>query len=172
MISRLFLSICIASLLSFMYSNVNGAEINKGVAKLSGQLTDGTSVEAVVQTVKLTSQYPYKGALIWGGDVRGSGNVQMPKSVISLIDLRIGNEKVFIPLSAYSDLGNPMQASLEKAGHGFKITITGGDTATSYKAVLIFDNEHIQRRRVSLGEFPDEVWEETVYSFISKKSTR
>lgn len=65
-----------------------------------------------------------------------------------------------------------MQASLEKAERGFKLTISGGDAATSYRAVLVFDYEHIQRRKVTHGEFPDEVWEETVYSFISKNSKR
>lgn len=171
MIVRIFLSIVgIVSLLSVMPSYVSSADFIQGIAKLSSQLTDGSSVQVEVRTMKLTPQYPYKNAFMWGGDMRGRDEVLMPKTVITAMDVRINNEKIFLPLSAYSDLGNPYQVSLEKAERGFRLVITGrGGTATSYKAVLEFNHENIQRRKVTLDVFPDEVWEETVYSFISNK---
>lgn len=95
MIMRLFLSImCISILLSIALSDANGAEFIRGVAKLSGQLTDGVSVKVEVRTMKLTPQYPFKDAFLWGGDVRGAGEVLMPKTAIAAIDVRIGNEKI------------------------------------------------------------------------------
>jgi len=150
-----------------MPSYAISADLVQGIAKLKGQLTDGTTVKAELRTIKVTPKYPYKHAFMWGGD-----ETAVPKTVITAIDVRIGSEKIFVPLSAYSDLGDPHQTSLENMEHGFKLIITGGDAAVSYKAVLVFDKENIQRRKVTHGEFPDEVWEETVYSFISKDDER
>ncbi len=146
-------------------------EFIQGVAKLSNQLADGTSVKIEVRSKKLMPKYPYERAFLWGGDMMGKDKVIMPKTIISMVDIKVGNESVLVPLSAYSDLGNPYQILFEKTKRGFRLIIEGeGGTDTSYKAVLEFSDDNIQRRKVVLGVFPQEVWEETVYSFISRNN--
>ncbi|MCC7201063.1 MAG: hypothetical protein IT393_00120 [Nitrospirae bacterium] len=163
-----FSNVIITTLAIVMPTFVNGAEFIQGVVQLGGQLRDGTAVKIDMRTVKLTPQYPYAHAFMWGGDFESRSEVIMPKNVIAAINIQIGNEKMFVPLSAYSDLGNPYQASFEKTDRGFRLIIAGrGGTSTPYKAVLEFNNENIQRRRITLDIFPDEVWEETEYSFKS-----
>lgn len=165
----LFFSTMIVMALSMVVPPfVDGAEFVQGVARLSGQLKNGTTVKIEIRTMKLTPQYPYAHAFVWGGDFESRSEVIMPKNVIAAIDIQIGDEKMIVPLSAYSDLGNPYQASFEKTDRGFRLIIAGrGGTSTPYTAVLEFNNENIQRRKVTLDIFPDEVWQETEYSFKS-----
>ena len=77
----------------------------------------------------------------------------------------IGNKKVFVPLSAYSDLANPSNLVLKTNQNSFNLIIYGGDAGCSYKAELLFENSYIKARKVSHEEFPDEVWEKTEYHF-------
>lgn len=162
-ISLLIISIFIG-LLAVTPSYGNCENFSQGVAKLSGVMPGGVRIKSDIQTIKVNSEYPYARAFSWGGDERVA-----PKTIIKAIDVLIGDEHIGVPLSAYSDLGDPRQALLEVTRHGFKLIIIGGDAAVSYKAVLTFDNDNIQRRKVTSGEFPDEVWEETTYSFIHKR---
>lgn len=168
MISRAIMIIAtLVSLILLGITPVGGAGFVDGVVNLSDRLSDGTSIKVKVQKINRPSGYPYKDALMWGSDLPS-----LPPTVITKMEVQIGKDKTFIPLSAYSDLGDPGHVLLEKADRGFKLVITGGDAAGSYKAVLVFDRENIKRRKVMHGEFPDEVWQETVYSFISKTDKR
>jgi hypothetical protein len=171
---RLLLSIVvIISLCALTSTQVSGAEFIKGLAALSDNLKDGTTVKVAVRTGKLSPTYPYKDAFMWGGDMRGRDEIIMPKTVITEMNIQIGNEKIIVPLSAYSDLGNPYLVSLVKEVRGFRLIIKGrGGTGTSYKAVLEFHGVDIQHRKVILSIFPDEVWQETTYSFISENSEK
>ena len=83
--------------------------------------------------------------------------------------VRSGNESVFIPLSAFADLGNPRDIRIENyGGKSFGIVLTGGDAATSYTAKLEFVNNLLAERTVRHGEFPEEAWEKTQYKFNYK----
>ena len=145
----LFLSIVIiACLLAVMPSYAISADLVQGIAKLKGQLADGTTVKAELRTMKVTPKYPYKHAFMWGGD-----ETAVPKTVITAIDVRIGNEKIFVPLSAYSDLGDPRQTSLENMEHGFKLIITGGDAAVSYKRCLYLTRKTFSAERLRMVNF-------------------
>lgn len=168
-IIRLLFSLTIAIILMSPYPY--SADFNQGIVKLSDRLADGTQIQLELYTIKITSSYPYKNAVMWGGDWEGEDKVLMPKTVISDMHIKVGNEKMYIPLSAYSDLGNPYQISLGKlqSHNEFQIIILGGDAGGSYRAVLTFDREKILRRRVMLGENSCEVWEETVYSYVSDR---
>ena len=97
---------------------------------------------------------------MWGGD-----ETRMPSSVLAEMNIKIEGDKIFIPLSAFSDLGNPKQIFIESNKDEFAIIINGGGSSTSYKAILIFKDKYITKRKVILSEFPDQVWEETNYSF-------
>jgi hypothetical protein len=132
-------------------------------AELTTSSKAGTSVRVVIQKITIASDYPFKSGFNWGG-----GDTELPKTLVSSVQVWIGNEKIFVPLSAYSDLGNPRTASLKKTRKGFEIKIGGGDAAGAYSASLLIENSSIRRRKVVSGEFPDQVWEETIYSFIPR----
>jgi hypothetical protein len=169
-----FLSVAIVvGLLAIMSRYSSGEDFVEGIARLSGQLADGTPVKIEVRTMKLNAQFPYKDASMWGSAAVDESKVVMPKTAIRAIDVRVGDDKLFVPLSAYCDLGDPSQISFEKAECGFKLILMGGRyTPSGYKAELLFDSEHIQRRKVALRVFPDDVWDLTVYSYISKYDQR
>lgn len=98
----------------------------------------------------------------WGAGV-GSVNLLYIKSV----DVSVSNKKHFLRLSSYADLFNPAKLSFEiKNKKEFRLTIQGGEASSSYEAVLDFDKEgYLITRKVVHGEFPDEVYEETKYSY-------
>ena len=109
----------------------------------------GNVVRVTLWQTKVGSAYPYKDALLWGGDVG-----ELPKIVLSSIQIQDGNETVFMPLSAYGDLGDVRSASLDSTTQqGFTLNLHGGDTAASYDAALNFERGYLVRRTVVLREF-------------------
>jgi hypothetical protein len=138
----------------------------QGVAKASMALEAADLVSASVETIEPPSGYAYSKAYMWGGD-----ETSPPKRIIKAITILRNGQMFFIPLSAYADLGNPKEISLEKLpAHGFRLIIGGGDAAGSYNAILDFKKNEISRRKVVSGEFPKEVWEETTFSFNHLKN--
>jgi hypothetical protein len=137
------------------------ANLEGNVAKASMVLGASDMVSVSVETIETPNGYAYSKAYMWGGD-----ETTPPKKIIKAITVLMNGQMVFIPLSAYCDLGNPLKISLEKIPvHGFRLIITGGDAASSYSALLDFKNNEISRRKVISGEFPKEVWEATTFSF-------
>lgn len=90
-----------------------------------------------------------------------------PNAVIGSVELRINEELVFVPISAFADLGNPrvVQIDQRKGKDRFAVILVGGDAATSYKATLEFQKDILLERVVRHGEFPTESWERTIYKF-------
>jgi hypothetical protein len=90
-----------------------------------------------------------------------------PAKIISSITLEFRGKQVFVPYSAFSDLGNPASISVEldPTGNKYSIKILGGDAATSYVALLKFKSDVLLEKIVRHGEFPDGAWEKTVYKF-------
>lgn len=138
-----------------------GNQFQENIAKASMVLDVTNLVNVSIETIDPPNGYTYSKAYMWGGD-----DMSPPKKIIKSITVVKNGQMIFIPLSAYSDLGNPRKISLEKRpAHGFRLIINGGDAAGSYSAMLDFKNNEISRRKVVLGEFPKEVWEETTFSF-------
>lgn len=96
----------------------------------------------------------------WGGE-----DLEPPKTLVSHLTAAIRGQDVFIPLSAFADLGNPHTVEVKMTKLGFDILISGGDASASYHARLAFDKSALVRRRVQHGEFKNEAWEETRYKF-------
>ena len=117
-------------------------------------------VQVTLETIKIPNDFVYKDALLWGGDTGF-----LPASVVSAIRVRQGARKLFVPMSAYSDLGDVHSAALLPDPSGFILNLYGGETATTYKAQLRFANGYLLSRVVSSGEFPQNAREETRYSF-------
>lgn len=128
-------------------------------AELRGEIAGGKTLKVEIQASQYSSSFPYRTGWRWG--VEGTE----PKSVLTRLDVYLGQEPLFIPVSAYSDLANARTASLLVRGRTYVITINGGDAAGSYRAELHFDGAYIRKKRVVHGEFPDQAWEETTYAF-------
>jgi hypothetical protein len=141
------------------------AKFVNDVIDLHEKLADGTPVNIKITKVPIPKNYPYLETFMWGGD-----ELEMPRSVISKVIVNIGKKRVYIPLSAYSDLGDPRKIKFLKTKDGFMLIISGSDAGGSYKATLRFDRHYIKTREVVSSEFPGQVWEETKYSFISPDS--
>lgn len=93
-----------------------------------------------------------------------------PKSFVGALEVKLGGMPLFVPLSAFADLGNPRTVSIElhKEKGRFAVVLTGGDAANSYSATLDFKDGHLNERVVRHGEFPEESWEKTIYKFNVK----
>lgn len=141
-----------------------GAQFINGDAQIEGYINNEL-IRIIVSTTKYFSNYPYQTGLLWGV----IDEDEKPFSVISNIEISIKNRKLFVPLSAYSDLANPYEILLRTDQNSFTLIIDGGDTGTSYFAELYFVNSEIKHRKVYHKEFPDEVWEKTEYSFIQDR---
>ena len=118
------------------------------------------SVRVALSLVRVDSTFPYKGALLWGGDVD-----VLPQQVVGSIEVDEGDQKIFVPLSAYGDFGDLKFASLDPSARGFTLNLHGGATATSYDAKLSFEGGFLVSRTVALREFPRQAREQTSYSF-------
>lgn len=117
-------------------------------------------IDVTIRVKKLGGDFPYKNALLWGGDLE-----EPPPNFVSEIKIKDADLDMFVPLSAYSDLGDVHRASIHKTSRGFKLIIYGGDTATSYEADLEFSDGFLVGRKVSLNAFPDARRETTKYRF-------
>jgi hypothetical protein len=85
---------------------------------------------------------------------------------LAIVSLQVvlGEETLFVPRSAFADLGSPSRISVKRHGRRFDIVVIGGDAATSYAAGLRFWNSGISSRRVESGEFNASGWEETTFA--------
>jgi hypothetical protein len=97
-------------------------------------------------------------ARCWGSDWEN------PRTIISTIKLWVNEIEVAVPLSSYADVSDPNRVELSLTRSGYRLTIRGGDAATSYQAAINFCGNSVISRKVQSGEFPDEDWEMTIYS--------
>lgn len=129
-----------------------------GRALISTRIS-GDDFQVSVRTSE-ASAIPFKEGFRWGGE--GS---MAPSHLITSVSVVKGKEKIFVPISSYSDLGDPHEIYLNPTSSGFDLTIIGGDAGVAYRAILVFEQEWLVRRRVVHGEFPDQAWEETKYAY-------
>jgi hypothetical protein len=135
-----------------------------GIAQIDGYLRNNELIKIIVSTSKYTSNYPYNGGLMWGAD-----EYEKPRFVITDVKVLIGTTKLFVPLSAFCDLADPSKITLNINNNSFSLIIYGGDAGGSYMAEIVFGKQEIKSRKVTHGEFPDETWEKTEYSFVQDR---
>jgi hypothetical protein len=133
---------------------------SEGSTELTYKAPSGNILRVEIWQTKWDLSFPYKSALLWGGDVG-----EPVQFVLSSIQISQNERAVFVPLSAYSDLGDVKFASLEPTNEGFVLHLHGGNTATSYDVAFIFSHGYLRTRTVRLRELPNERWEKTRYSF-------
>lgn len=161
--TKLLRSLLALPLFFILVESVSALDVNfeKDIATANLVLGPADSVSVSVETIEPPYEFPYSKSYTWGGD-----DMTSPKRIIKKVTVLRNGQSLFIPLSAYADLGNLRKISLLKiSSRGFRLTISGGDAAGSYDAMLDFKKDAISRRRVVSGEFPKEVWEETTFSF-------
>lgn len=153
---------CFLSLFLVQAATVLGAEpvpFNSGRAEAALELDGGKKFSITVFSAKPTL-LAYGSPSLWGAE---QGR---PASVIVRFDARIDKSKIHIPFSAFADLANPANVSLDRSGNDVVLLLNGGDGADAYTAELRFQQGHfLKSRRVVNGSFPDKAWEETRYSF-------
>lgn len=157
---------CIASalfLFSFGITQSFAASVGfvNDIATTHVTLGASDSVTATIEVTGVTKDYPYSKAYTWGGDEDSP-----PKRIIKDVSVMRNGRSIYIPLSAYADLGDPSQILLEKlSSKRFRLVINGGDAAGSYSAMLDFSGNKIYSKKVVSNEFPKHVWEKTIFSF-------
>ena len=137
-----------------------------GQASVNAMLPNANAVTLTVLTAPPCGSIPFNREIFWG-----SGS-EPPRHVVVAVTLAVGGERVHVPFSAYGDLSDPRSVGIDVRGHdAFDVVIQGGDASTSYQAVTRFKIVPVLRRflpkkrRVSLNEFPAEVWQQTDYSW-------
>ena len=133
---------------------------SEGNTSLRLQLATGGEVTVTMTQIKVAGSYPYKDAYMWGGDVG-----EPPPFALASVQVVSEGETVPLPLSAYADLGDVRFASVDKAAHGFTLSLHGGDAGAAYDATLSFSQGNLASRVVSLREFPEQRQDKTRYSF-------
>jgi len=150
--------------------SVYGTEIIDGAAEIKDAWTKEVLLDVSVKTIRLPVDYPYRYSMMWGVEQTGEGVYGLPETIVQSMDVRVNDEDIYIPLSAYGDLGNAREVTVERTINGFNVIITGGEGDLSYRAVLKFDFVNILRRVIKRGEYPFADRQETVYSFIDYDS--
>lgn len=121
---------------------------------------DGSRIEVTAKLLKTDAGFPFRAGWLWGSEDTA------PASVISELAVMVDGTHLFVPLSAFVDLGDPRTIKVDRGDQQFTVVIKGGDAAASYTATLTFsDSKVLMRRRVEHGEFPEQAWEETRYTF-------
>ena len=129
-----------------------------GPSRIAQPIAGRDSIEVIVD-VTLQDRSAEWADRMWGTDE----GFRLTRHVGTLT-IRWAKSEVFVPLSAYADLGQPESVEFVRVGKGASFVIRGGETSTGYSAQFFVEKGILVRRRVSLGEFKDEVWEETRYS--------
>lgn len=120
----------------------------------------GISVKVTVSPLPEFPPYNVPSSWRWGSEN------SCPRAFVGALEVKVMGMPVFVPLSAFADLGNPRDVRIESHnGNGFAVILTGGDAATSYTASLEFRDNLLSERMVRHGEFPDQSWERTLYKF-------
>lgn len=133
--------------------------LRPGVNTLTEKAADGTIVK-VALTMGRTPTVLRRFSGYWGVD-DGS-----PAISVTALTITVGRDTVDIPFTAWADMGYPTDLRLAASDGGGTVVLDGGDTSTHYTASWFIEKGRLQRRRVELGEFASEIWQETTYSSI------
>lgn len=152
-------------LLSFFLMQSSMSYAEEGLVIKSEVLKGGTKVGIVVGVSEFSDDdLMFSDPIWWGAELTS------PRTYIKKVLVRVGENESLVRLSSYSDLVNINSIDLAVIDQGFSILVDGGETATHYKAVINFDNEgYLLNRKVYSPSFPEEIWEETRYSFVRRQ---
>jgi len=135
---------------------------NISTTKLTGKLSDGTTVEVYVDIIADT-----KGDIYIDSERWGTANNFHVKRLIKYVTILVNAKSIPVPVSAYSDLSNTWAPELTIKGLNFSLIIKGGDGICGYEAVLMFSSGRLTNRKVVSLMSPDE-GQETRYFYSSE----
>jgi hypothetical protein len=79
------------------------------------------------------------------------------------LKIAVNGKEIYVPYSAFADLGDMAQIKLQHSANRYTLTITGGDAAVAYIAKLVFDSTRVLERVVAPGEDSSQPSERTTY---------
>ena len=86
-----------------------------------------------------------------------------PCSVVDRLDIVVNGRRIFVPRSAFGDLGDVFRTEIAAREGGAVLTLYGGDASESYIARIAFDATRVTRRTLSPATEPDQPTQETAY---------
>jgi hypothetical protein len=92
---------------------------------------------------------------------------RIPCSLTEQVRVLIDGSEVFIPRSAYADLGDITTAEFAMNDNRVTLTIRGGDASESYVAKLLFGKDGLTERRLYSGEDEQHPLQVTHYYQVS-----
>jgi hypothetical protein len=149
------------------------SQVRVGAGELGGELEGeqrlskrvGDAVVSVIARIRDGRHCSNADGWMWGSEQ------ECPRKMIATLTVTMNKKVIFVPASAYGDLGNVRSITIKPTRNGFDVGFAGGDAATSYRSTLRFergatvDSTVLRSRIVRSGEFPDKAWEETRYHF-------
>ena len=127
--------------------------------------TSKYSVEFSV--IKSDNQTLFNNMCRWGARHEDSNN----EKIFSDMKVSYNNEQYYVPLTAYVDMADMRNYQLYPITDGFVLEIEGGygESGDSYTAKLTFKKGLLIRKEIRHGVFPDEAWQQTVYSYNERE---
>lgn len=126
--------------------------------EISLQQKTRTGVLAVNLSLASENCVEAQDTLWWGTETCPAENA------IEKIRVRLGQQPIAIPRSAFADLANVSRAILLNRSREVILRIEGGKTSTGYTAELTFEAGKLVKRVVQSRIFPDEVSETITYT--------
>jgi len=116
-----------------------------------------TKVSAVLGKIKAEATFRTSTVQISGTEEKNRRFAQctysrIPCSLTEQVRVLIDGNEVFIPSSAYADLGDITTAEFAASDNQVTLTIRGGDASESYVAKLLFGKDRLAERRFYSGE--------------------
>ena len=154
----LFIILCMVGLIVLL-TNFKSTEKTLQVSKV---LSSGKTVDVVLTLTDKEQFISFtKGHLSWGTG----------KMAISSMKISINKKSAGIPFSAYIGISDPNEIQVEEIKDTIKVHIKGGDAGASYRAhysfFAFYPSEYwISSRLIEDGEFSNEAFERTNYSYI------
>jgi hypothetical protein len=88
---------------------------------------------------------------------------RVPCSVLEAIQIKVDDNAIFFPRSAFSDLSDLISIDIDAINGHFILTALGGDASEAYKVKVEFDTKRVTRRTMESGMDADKPTEITNY---------
>lgn len=116
----------------------------------------GDGIEVKLALKRASGLSPEEGRSFWGSD-------EVSPEIIRSFHITRKGKTLWVWRSAYADLSNVGALTIVKVKGQVYVKLVGGDADTGYVAMIAVGAEHVVRRVVRSGEFPDHDYEETRY---------
>jgi hypothetical protein len=139
------------------------APLALGTTELSIIAGNGSTVELTLEVQACPPDWPFNVDL-WSSS---HAPRESPLRVFRHYGIRFGDRAFDMPLASYIDLPNPNRASIASRGDSVFVLLTGNGDGLGYAVKWVFVDAQLRTRQVASTEFPDELWQETRYSWPS-----